>query len=250
MKALVHGLAIAILAVGYAVTAKADDLDWADLPDPTVQVFEDPFRELNAEQFDDLLFVVRLRSRLKQDVGTVEERRKWQDLLRTTEEALAADGISVDWLLDQRDAVSERRRKARSAGNPALDGETVSIAGFAIPAPADTSGQPTAYLVPQFGMCSHFPPPPPNQMIRVRLNGDWEPERFHEPVRLTGVMTLAPSAHEINLIDGLVPMHATFQLDMAEVELLDEGDESLDWSLGLFNHLGTAGTRKTGGGAD
>lgn len=250
MKALFQGVAIAVLVVaGQAAAAAVDEVDWADLPDPSVQVFEDPFRDLNAEQFDDFLFVIRLRNRLQQDVGTPEERQKWQDLLTATEEALATDGIDIDWLLDQRQPVTERRNKARARGNPALDGQTVTIAGFAIPAPTAADGQAIAYLVPQFGMCSHFPPPPPNQMILVRLTGDWQPERFHEPVQLTGVLTIDPTAHEIDLIDGLVPMRATFQLESAQVELLENGDDRLDWSLGLFNHLGSAGTRKTGGGA-
>ncbi len=247
MKALFQSVAISVVVLVQAATAAVDELNWADLPDPSAQTYDDPFRDLNAEQFDDFLFVFRLRNRLQQDVGTAEERQKWQDLLSATETALAADGIDVDWLLDQRQIVTERRNKARARGNPDLDGQTVSVAGFAIPAPADADGQAIAYLVPQFGMCSHFPPPPPNQMIRVRLNGDWQPERFHEPVRLTGVLTIDPTAHEINLIDGLVPMRATFQLDTAQVELLEDGDESLDWSLGVFNHLGTADTRKSGG---
>uniref|UniRef100_UPI00147B5302 DUF3299 domain-containing protein n=1 Tax=Ruegeria lacuscaerulensis TaxID=55218 RepID=UPI00147B5302 len=159
-----------LVLCGYdAAATPGTALDWADLPDPSAQVFEDPYRELSAEQFDDVLYVVRLRGRLQQDSGSEEERQKWQELLTETEDALAADGIDVDWLLDQREVVTERRRKAGTSGNAQFDGRTITLAGFAIPAPSDPDGRPVAYLVPEREMCSHMPPPPPNQMIRVRL---------------------------------------------------------------------------------
>ncbi|MEP4803082.1 MAG: DUF3299 domain-containing protein, partial [Hyphomicrobiales bacterium] len=167
-----------------AMATPGTALDWVDLPDPSVQVYEDPYRDLSPEQFDDVLFVVRMRGRLQQDAGSAEERQKWQELLTETEDALAEVGVDVDWLLDQREFVKERRRKAGTSGNPQLDDQTITIAGFAIPGPSDPDGRSVAYLVPERGMCSHMPPPPPNQMIRVRLNGDWTPSYFHEPVRL------------------------------------------------------------------
>ncbi|MBO9446924.1 DUF3299 domain-containing protein [Ruegeria sp. R14_0] len=222
-------------------------LDWTDLPDPSVQVFEDPYRDLGPEQFDDLLYVVRLRGRLQQDAGSVEDRQKWQELLTETEDALAEGGIDVDWLLDQREVVTERRRKAGTYGNPQIDGQTVTMAGFAIPAPADPDGRPVAYLVPERGMCSHLPPPPPNQMIRVRLNDDWTPSYFHEPVRLTGVLTIAPSEQSMMVVDGYMPMHATFQLDTDSVETLEMQGDQLEWSDSAADRFRAARHRKTGG---
>ncbi len=222
-------------------------LDWADLPDPSAQVFEDPYRELSPEQFDDVLYVVRLRGRLQQDGGSEEERQKWQVLLTETEDALAADGIDIDWLLDQREVVMERRRKAGTNGNPQFDGQTITLAGFAIPAPNDPDGRPVAYLVPERGMCSHMPPPPPNQMIRVRLNGDWAPSYFHEPVRLTGMLTIDPSVQNMMVVDGQMPMNATFQLETERVETLENKADRLEWKQRAADRIRAAGNRKTGG---
>ncbi len=221
-------------------------LDWSDLPDPSAQVFEDPYRELSAEQFDDVLYVVRLRGRLQRESGSNEERQKWQELLTETEDALAADGIDVDWLLDQREVVTERRRKAGTNGNPQFDGQTITLAGFAIPAPSDPDGRPVAYLVPERGMCSHMPPPPPNQMIRVRLNGDWTPSYFHEPVRLTGTLTINPSVQNMMVVDGLMPMNATFQLETERVETLETEADRLEWKQRAADRIRAAGNRKTG----
>lgn len=221
-------------------------LDWSDLPDPSAQVFEDPYRELSAEQFDDVLYVVRLRGRLQHDSGSEEERQKWQELLSETEDALAADGIDVDWLLDQREVVTERRRKAGTNGNPQFDGQAITLAGFAIPAPSDPDGRPVVYLVPERGMCSHMPPPPPNQMIRVRLNGDWTPSYFHEPVRLTGTLTIDPSVQNMMVVDGIMPMNATFQLETERVETLETEADRLEWKRSAADHFRAGMKRKMG----
>ncbi|MFA3917766.1 DUF3299 domain-containing protein [Ruegeria hyattellae] len=230
-----------------AFAASGTALDWSDLPDPSAQVFEDPYRDLGPEQLEDVLIVVRLRLRLQQDVGSAEERQKWQELLTVTEDALAADSIDVDWLLDQRQVVTERRKRAGTAGNPQFEGQTITLAGFAIPAPPDADGQQVAYLVPKRGMCSHMPPPPPNQMIRVRLNGDWTPSYFHEPVRITGTLTIDPSDQNMMVVDGAMPMRATFQLDADNVETLETQGERLEWTRSFADHIRAADNRKTGG---
>ncbi|WP_170401420.1 DUF3299 domain-containing protein [Ruegeria arenilitoris] len=230
-----------------AVAAPGVALDWSDLPDPSVQVFDDPYRDLNPEQFDDVLFVVRLRGRLHKDVGSAEERLKWQELLIETEDALASDGIDIDWLLDQRHVVARNRERAGAAGNPELDGQTVTLAGFAIPAPPDADGNAIAYLVPQRGMCSHMPPPPPNQMIRVRLNEDWTPSYVHEPVRLTGKLTIDPSEQNMMVVDGFLPMRATFRLDADSVEPLEIQGDQPQRTQSIADRIRAAGNRKTGG---
>lgn len=230
-----------------ALAAPGTPLDWAALPDPSVQSFYDPFRDLTPEQFDDLIYVVRLRSRLQQDAGSTEDRQKWQELLTETENALAADEIDIDWLLSQREAVSARRKKADTSGNPSLDGQMVTLMGFAIPAPPDEDGHSVIYLVPQPGMCSHLPPPAPNQMIRVRHSGDWAPAYAHEPVRLTGLLAIDPSDHEVNVVDGLTPMRATFRMDAQQVETLEVRDGETAWTPTLSDRLRAAGSRKTGG---
>ena len=104
-----------------------------------------------------------------------------------------------------------------------------------------------AYLVPERGMCSHRPPPPPNQLIRVRLNGDWEPSYFHEPVRLTGTLTTEPSVQHLMVVDGHMPMNATFLLETESVETLETETDKLEWKQRITDRIRAAGDRKTTG---
>ncbi|MCA0929513.1 DUF3299 domain-containing protein [Ruegeria profundi] len=244
-------MTIAFLAwlglLGPAFAAPGALIDWTVLPDPAAQSFDDPFRALTPEQRDDILFAIRLRGRLQTDVGSPDERQRWYMLLAETEQALATDQIDIDGLLSQREVVSRHRKKADTAGNPKLDGQIVTVTGYALPAPPDKDGQRTAYLVPQPGMCSHLPPPPPNQMIRVKLHNGWTPAYDHEPVRLTGRLVIDPSDHVVNVVDGLVQMRATFRMDAELVEPLADEPGQAAWPPGLKDRLRAARSRKTGG---
>src|SRR6185437_12476602 len=54
--------------------------------------------------------------------------------------------------------------------NKSLDGATVRPPGFIIPLDARRDGVLDEFLlVPYFGACIHVPPPPPNQLVYVRM---------------------------------------------------------------------------------
>ena len=195
-----------------AFAAPADMLSWDALPDPAAQTYDDPFAELSPEQLQTLISIVRLRERLA--TGRQVERED----LDAAEKKLSELGVDADALISQRWVVAERRRKAASAGNPKLDGETVTIGGFAIPGPPDKDGTKIVYLVPKPGLCSHMPPPDPNQMLRLRLKGEWYPQRIHEPVAVTGRLHRDPTENSFSVVDGPVQMNATWSMDVDAVD--------------------------------
>lgn len=53
----------------------------------------------------------------------------------------------------------------------ALDGETVKLPGFVVPLEGDGRVVNEFLLVPYYGACVHTPPPPPNQMAFVTMQG-------------------------------------------------------------------------------
>lgn len=57
-----------------------------------------------------------------------------------------------------------------AAVNPELDGRRVRIPGFVVPLTYSADRLLESFLlVPYFGACIHFPPPPPNQVILVQM---------------------------------------------------------------------------------
>jgi hypothetical protein len=73
------------------------------------------------------------------------------------------------------DYLGEGGRAARQTGSIAVNrklGETqVKIPGFIVPLVIDDSGLVSEFfLVPYFGACIHVPPPPPNQIVYVKLS--------------------------------------------------------------------------------
>jgi hypothetical protein len=50
-----------------------------------------------------------------------------------------------------------------------LDGQTVRVAGYIVPLDDDAREISEFLLVPYVGACIHTPPPPPNQMVYVKM---------------------------------------------------------------------------------
>lgn len=73
----------------------------------------------------------------------------------------------------------------------ALDGKLVKIAAFIVPLEDNMQEADEFLLVPYFGACVHTPPPPPNQMVYVKMKGQrtvkigwWDPVMFEGIIRL------------------------------------------------------------------
>ena len=209
---------IAAFFLALPVHSEVARIEWADLIDETAQNYEDPFVELTGKQLSALRKLVRLRAQQEKGGSTPEQLDQLQMDLEATEATLAEEGVDADWLISQRWVVMERREKAGTAANIDIDGATVSLGGFVIPAPRDEDGSQMAYIVPERGMCSHVPPPPPNQMVRLRLSESWAPSTVYEPIVVTGQIRIEPTQKEMLVVDGPVLMKAAFTLEVDDVQ--------------------------------
>jgi len=73
-----------------------------------------------------------------------------------------------------------------------LDGKLVSIPGFMVPLEDDAQEVTEFLLVPYAGACIHVPPPPPNQMVYVKLvHGGKAKMSFTEPIVVTGTLKIS-----------------------------------------------------------
>lgn len=73
--------------------------------------------------------------------------------------------------------------------NPQYVGKLVRIPGFIVPISlAEDRFIKGFFLVPYFGACVHFPPPPPNQMVYVQVNGDFPLPNVYNAYLVEGVL--------------------------------------------------------------
>ncbi len=76
-----------------------------------------------------------------------------------------------------------------SAVVDAVDGRPVRLQGYLVPLGGDDAGRVTEGLfVAFYGACIHVPPPPPNQVIHVRLAQPIAPGALWDAYRLTGTL--------------------------------------------------------------
>ncbi len=100
----------------------------------------------------------------------------------------AADPVLVDWRM-----LGGLDLNTGKAPPPllALDGKVVRIAAFIVPLEDNMQESDEFLLVPYFGACVHTPPPPPNQMVYVKMKGGrtvkigwWDPVMFEGVLHL------------------------------------------------------------------
>lgn len=119
--------------------------------------------------------------------SVVGEGLSFRDALRLA----ADDPVPIDWrVLAALDLETGRAPPALAA----LDGKRVVIAAFIVPLEDDIQRADEFLLVPYFGACVHTPPPPPNQMVYVKMKdrrqiriGWWDPVMFEGVLRLKQV---------------------------------------------------------------
>lgn len=71
--------------------------------------------------------------------------------------------------------------------NKELDGVMVKIPGFIVPLQISGTGRVREFLlVPYFGACIHVPPPPPNQIVFVRMKEGIDVNSVYDAQWITG----------------------------------------------------------------
>jgi len=215
----VTSVLVAALLAATQSWAEPEAIEFSDLADPFAAAFDDPYAAMGVDMLNELKLLVQSDEKLAGTDLDEETRTRLEARRAAAQEKLEANGYKVDALLEQRWDVAKKRRAARMATNPIFDGTEVTISGYIIPAPPNADGSGFGYLVPQVGMCSHLPPPPPNQLVRVRLRADQQVESLYLPVRVSGLLRVEPSDETIFILDGNSRMLSGWTLDAETVEL-------------------------------
>ena len=97
--------------------------------------------------------------------------------------------ITINWqtLQTLNTNVPKAQQQAAAAK---LDGKHVAIPGFMVPLDDDLEMVDEFLLVPYAGACIHVPPPPPNQIIYVKLSKK-VPYSSTDPILVTGPLSIS-----------------------------------------------------------
>lgn len=123
---------------------------------------------------------------------------------------VADDVVTIDWrLLGTLDV----RTGAPGDSLRKLVGRRVRVPGFIVPLEDFQDRAKEFLLVPYFGACIHLPPPPPNQLVYVKMRGT-TPLSWWAPVWVEGVLRVIT----VKSIYG----SAGFQMDGERITLYKE----------------------------
>ncbi len=95
--------------------------------------------------------------------------------------------VSVNWDMLR---TLNYRNGDMSAQLRALNGKRVRVPGFIVPLDDFQDVVKEFLLVPYFGACVHTPPPPPNQIVLVRMKSGKQKVSLFEPVWIEGVLSI------------------------------------------------------------
>jgi len=138
---------------------------------------------------------------------------EWVDLLPASDlEALLnppewLDDIQEGGMEDRIDSAFLERDEAGRRYQAALlsttvirefDQARVRVPGFIVPLEFDEKDRVIEFfLVPYFGACVHLPPPPPNQLIHVRMPGGIPAPHPEDAIWVDGVLGTSLTDHEL-----------------------------------------------------
>ncbi len=190
------------------------ELLWDDLI-PKSADFHDPFTTLIPEQLYLLATVAQFRAR--QDEGSAIDDKEVAEAENAYID-LKAKGVDVDGLLAQRDEIAEKRRQRATATNGELDGKLVRMPGYVLPLEFTDKKVTEFLLVPYVGACIHTPPPPPNQIILVKIHDGFESAGMFTPVWVNGVLRSQQGNPSLSLVDGSADIPVAYVLTADDVE--------------------------------
>lgn len=188
-----------IVISGLASAATPKQLKWDDLI-PQAAPLEDPLTALTADQTIDFDILATFRQYGPAE-RTPENSRQFEDA-RLAQESLLKQGVDIEGTFEKYQKWQVEKEKRDNALVNQLNGETIRIAGYLLPLDFSDKGASEFLLVPYVGACIHVPPPPPNQLVYVKLEKTYMVQGLFEPVFVTGEMKTKRSERLLSLADG------------------------------------------------
>ena len=208
-------LAAVLLFAAPAAAELARELAWSDLA-PGDEAVRDPLGHLTGDQRLDVEAIAWTRAAARR--GEISKVAREYEDAEEMAHGLAQQGLDVDALVAEYEAFRAALRALNQRVDPGLDGQLVRIPGYALPLEFSGVGVKEFLLVPYFGACIHVPPPPPNQMVFVRLERPRVMTGLFEPVWITGRMSVETSTKALFFVDGRASLETGYTLSARKIE--------------------------------
>lgn len=220
MSRLVTLTVVLVLAAASWATAEvARNVTWDDLV-PAAEPLADPLADLTVDQQIEMETIARIRELAAQGLITPVD-PNYEFGVELTDK-LKKQGIDVEGLLTRYTAMMKKIEQRSEAVVSELEGENIRMPGYVLPLEFSDSGVSEFLLVPYIGACIHVPPPPPNQMVFVRLNQTFKADDLYTPVWITGKLSVQRTSQSLSLVDGQSDVAAGYVLDGTKVEPYEE----------------------------
>ncbi len=197
------------------------DLKWENLIPKETDPLKDPLSSLTQDQRFDFETVVWARGLNEQQRALPENAQALADAEKY-EIAFKKAGIDVTQLMAAYADWEAKLRERQKAVVQDLDGKQVRIPGYLLPLEFSEQGEKDFLLVPYVGACIHVPPPPPNQIVLVRLKEPFKPTELFTPVWASGLMRTKASSKSLTLVDGSANIAIGYHIDGGSVEVYQE----------------------------
>ena len=214
ISVIVVVLTVAGLVIAAAEEQGARQVGWSDLK--VKMTFEDPFEALTGDQLMNLGIYARIQTMKKQKPSSVSE--TMAEEAREAEATLKKENVDINGLLSKREEIKELRKKRAMAMNESLHGKVIKMPGYALPLEFDGEKVKEFLLVPWVGACIHTPPPPPNQIVYVKLAESIEVKSRFEPVWVTGEVVVGGTSQNLYLVDGKANINIGYTMNGAGAE--------------------------------
>lgn len=218
MKKLIQILVASMLLVSFMSHAQNDEpiqIGWQDLRGK-VAPFDDPFMVFSDEQF----YNFSVYSQIK-EMQELAPERVTEAMLKVAEDAkqqLIKEQIDIDYFLQQRLMIIQKRKQAEIQTNDLLANKTIKMSGYMLALEFDNGLVSEFLLVPTIGACSHKPVPPANQLLLVKVKKAVIAGDAYMPITVTGRLRITPQQQDLYLVDGTKNIEMAYTLEYTKVE--------------------------------
>ncbi len=217
---LIQLLTAFIMLSGLYVNAEdIREVTWDDLV-PASMHFDDPFEKLTEDQLYNLALIARYREQKESNDKSPEFTKAEYD---EAVSKLKKEKIDIEGLLARREEITEKRRARGQTANAELNGKNIRLPGYLLPLEFEDKKVTEFLLVPWVGACIHTPPPPPNQIVHVKLaNGIEIGDENFTAVWVNGVMKTEKNNPELSFVDGKQNIDVSYVMQADGVKLYEE----------------------------